>query len=495
MRPSAHDSSPAHSRPARRPPRRRLTAFAARLLAAGALGSGVLVAGSALTVQQGCAEKPPPARAPEPIVIGVSLGLTGNFQDFAAPLRSAIVVAEGEINANGGLLARPVRYEVIDDQSSEREDIEAVAQGFVDRGVAAVIGPLGSSQVVRTQQILFDNQVLQISPSATSTELTGIQPAGDRFLFRTTPADDFQGAAVILLAQRTPRALGDGGAPATGDGGAPVTCQRLAIVNIDNSYGNPMADLVEQFWPRRAGRAVTIRTKISKDLAADYRSEVRQVIATNPECLAFIAYDDVAAQFLRDFRADSGFAALGNDFFIIGTDGIYTEGLLRNGAENPADLTSTNVAEGVFGTNPDTQSGSKEYNEFRTLYDSYFPLGGRDAPSFAANAYDAAILAALAIQRAGTATDRRAIRDALRDVAQPPGRPVTPAQIGEGLRAARSGEAIDYKGASGNLDFDETGDVTAGFIVWEAARDPESRELVFRTVGRFSVEELVEQIN
>src|SRR5690606_1593305 len=140
-------------------------------------------------------------------------------------------------------------------------------------------------------------------------------------------------------------------------------CQKLAIVNIDNSYGNPMADLVERFWPTRAGRTITIRKKISKDLAADYRTEVAEVLATTPECLAFIAYDDVGGQFLRDLKASPRYEDLPAGFFVTGTDGIYTEGLLRNSAENSSDLTSANASEGVFGTNPDTQSGSKEYNE------------------------------------------------------------------------------------------------------------------------------------
>lgn len=473
--------------------RRRAWALARRLAAGACVAGAAALFASTVALQEGCADKRAPAAAPDPIVIGVSLGLTGNFESFSPPLRNAILVAQGEINAAGGLLGRPVRFDVVDDKSSEKEDIDGVARGFVQKQVAAVIGPLGSSQVVRTQGILGEAQILQISPTATSTELSTIQPEGDRFLFRTTPADDFQGLAVVQLAQKTPAGLGDAGAPPA-DGGAPAGCSRLGIVNIDNSYGNPMADLIEQVWPKRAGRRIAIRKKIPKELAADYKAVASEVYSATPQCLAIIAYDDVAAQFLRDFRADARWAQLEQSgFFFVGTDGIYTSGLLTNGAENPADLTSTNVAEGVYGTNPDTQSGSKEYNEFRTLYSSYFPLGAKDAPSFAANTFDAAILAALAIQKAGSATDRVAIRDALRDIASAPGKPYTPSQIGEALQAIREGEDIDYKGASGNLDFDQAGNVTAGFIVWLAARGAD-KKLDFQTVGRFSVEELLEQV-
>ena len=81
------------------------------------------------------------------------------------------------------------------------------------------------------------------------------------------------------------------------------------------------------------------------------------------------------------------------------------------------------------------------------------------------NAFDAAVLIAFAIQKAGSVTDRVAIRDALREVSKPGGRPITPAEIGDGLIELRNGGDIDYKGASGNVDFDEGGNVTGGFIV------------------------------
>src|SRR5687767_5405448 len=82
------------------------------------------LAGSALMVEEGCSEQPPKGSAPKPIMIGVSLGLTKDLQTFAAPLRDAIRAAEGTINAGGGLLGRPVQFEVRDDQSNEEEFVK-----------------------------------------------------------------------------------------------------------------------------------------------------------------------------------------------------------------------------------------------------------------------------------------------------------------------------------------------------------------------------------
>ncbi|AKV03477.1 Branched-chain amino acid ABC transporter, amino acid-binding protein [Labilithrix luteola] len=472
--------------------------------------AGVALAAAAVTVGQGCSDSAPAPSAPKPIVIGVSLGLTGGLDAFSAPLRDAVRVAEGQINAAGGVLGRPVVFDVQDDTSDESQGIvDRVAHDFVKKGAVAVIGPIGSQQVVKTQQIYRDAHIVQICPSATSTELTGIQPTDDRWLFRTTPADDFQGAAVLLFAKRTPRGLGSDGGTTTpgpvdtdaGDGGGtpapspPAHCSKLAIVNVDNAYGNSMADVIEQNFPKQGGQPLLTRKRVSVLLAPGYQDVASSIHDLAPDCLALIAYDDVASQFVRDFKADPRYAALAaKGFFFIGTDGIYTDGFLKRSRENASDPTSPNVAEGVYGTNPDTQPGTPEYNQFKTIYSSYFPIpDGKEAPAFAANTYDAAILIALAIQQAGTVDDRVAIRNALLAVANPPGKSFGPSQLGDALQAIQQKQEIDYKGASGAIDLEPNGNVKAGFIVWEAHRAPD-KTVDYRTVGRFSLEELVEQL-
>ena len=71
---------------------------------------------------------------------------------------------------------------------------------------------------------------------------------------------------------------------------------------------------------------------------------------------------------------------------------------------------------------------------------------------------------------------------------------MTPSQIGEALIDLRNGNDIDYKGASGPCDFAPNGNVSAGFIIWEAFRDPASKRVDYRTVERFSTEDLQDVI-
>lgn len=483
--------------------RRGIRRIAARIVAASLVAGGSTLLGSLLgsiaLVEQGCVQEAPKPSAEDPIVVGVSFGLTGDLASFSAPLRDAVRTAEGVINAGGGLLGRQVRFDIVDDQSDEQTFVVDTARSFADRGVAAVIGPVSSGQVKLTHQIFADRQIIQISPAATSVELTDIQPAADRFFFRTTPADDFQGAAVILFAAKTPGGLGDAGVGGDADGGTAATCNRLALVYIDNPYGTSMAKVVSDNFPKRGvpgQRSIAAQQKIPLEARANYDDIIPGIIASEPECLALISYDPAAAQFIKDFKKNPGYAALEQKgFFFIGTDGMFTQGFLDLSLTDPSNPASASTAEGVFGTNPDTQPGTTEYNAFKTIYGTYFPLGSAaDAPAFAANTFDAAILIAFAIQKAGSATDRVAIREALKEVSKPGGRPIGPAEITEGFAELRNGRDIDYKGASGSVDFQDTGNVPGGFIIWQAVREKPGDPVTYKTVARLGIDELVQQL-
>lgn len=459
--------------------------------------AGAFVAGSA-PVQTGCAEKAPPPQADKPILFGASLGLTNGLAGTAGPVRDALKVAEGQINAAGGLLGRPVQFEILDDASDEGDVVITKANELVAKGVVAVVGPISSGQVLKVQQIYHDAHIIQMLPTATSTKITTIQPEDDRWLFRTTPADDFQGAAVMLLAQRTPRGLGDAGAPPAQDGGPIATCKKLAIVHVDNAYGTTMADVIEQNWPKRTTQPIVARQKVAVDLAGDYKDVVGKIYDAKPECLAFIMYEDVGAEFIREFKADGRYTTLPPGFFFMGTDGVYDDTFIKLGRANQADETGVNVLvdppPDVVGTSPDSQPGTPEYNQYRTIFSSYFPLGDKDAPPFSANAYDAAMLVALAIAKAGTVDDRSAVRNALLEVANPPGKAYTPSQYLDALQAIQQGLDIDYKGASGNVDIEANGNVKAGFAIWETARNTTDKKVVLKTIGRFDLPALLAQL-
>jgi cell division septation protein DedD len=77
-------------------------------------------------------------------------------------------------------------------------------------------------------------------------------------------------------------------------------------------------------------------------------------------------------------------------------------------------------------------------------------------------------LVALAIEKAEEATGT-AIKDAIREVANPPGKEVT--TVSEALTLIREGQEINYQGASGEITFDENGDVSGAYCRWYIAEN------------------------
>ncbi|GAH82060.1 unnamed protein product, partial [marine sediment metagenome] len=90
-------------------------------------------------------------------------------------------------------------------------------------------------------------------------------------------------------------------------------------------------------------------------------------------------------------------------------------------------------------------------------------------------AYDATVLIALAICRAGEsffdmsrAEQGQAIRDNLRAVANPAGEEVTYGELKKAFDLLKEGKEINYQGVSGPIVLDENGDISVGAIeIWQ----------------------------
>jgi hypothetical protein len=89
--------------------------------------------------------------------------------------------------------------------------------------------------------------------------------------------------------------------------------------------------------------------------------------------------------------------------------------------------------------------------------------------------YDAVALIGLAVKAAQVdgvrAMSGAAIRDRLRQVANPPGETVGPgpADLKKALQFLEEKKEINYEGAAGSCDFDDSGDVVTPIEVWKFA--------------------------
>jgi branched-chain amino acid transport system substrate-binding protein len=435
---------------------------------------------TALAAIHGCSSDPP--KAPivqsdasddDAIVIGVNIALTGTLAAFGKGEQDATRVAQNHINSLGGILGRQVRFEIVDDRT-DTAVTKTNMQAFLARRLPVIIGPTGSGQAPDGQKLAAAAFTVLISPSASTPVTNGAEPAKDRYFFRTAASHALQAKAIaIRLFRGFPASTGaDAGAREAGidDAGAPLPgCRKVAIVNQDDAYGNPIAAGITSAMTALGG-STAITVKVPVDPQANYDSTVAQVIAAQADCQAIIAFPAVGAVYMRSFKK-----AIATDasrdwstFVSIGSNGMKSEDTLVKGRDNPADPLSPTSTEGIYIMNFDLSPQTPQANEFKTLFQlSAGSAAAADLPGYSANQYDAAILAALAIQRAGTTTDGKKIRDALFEVSRPPGAAFSPAKLADAMVAIRAGQDIDYDGASGPVDFDDYGEVLANFVVFQ----------------------------
>ena len=457
----------------------------------------------------------PQTAAPDtgaPVHIGVVIALTGDLKGTGVSLQNAALVASQQLNAYGGILGRPVVFDVVDDQTDNGAILQGAVNGLLGAHVSAMLGPIGSTQVNVAQKLTYAAKTIEITATATSPILSDAQPATDRYLFRTVPNDLLQAKALAIFAYGGPTSLGDAGA-AVVDSGEPADagdagpkpppgggCRKMAIIHNNDDYGNPFADaLVQNFEdPTRAGPgAVVVNQAIPTDVQASYAAQISAIQTASPDCLAMIVYDPAGDELLREIRSAQSGGQILNSLFIIATDGSFTNDFIVNGQTQKGVASSPSVTEGVYGTNPDPNPTQLNgYNDFANLYLSQFTLdpGATNLPGQVANFYDAAILAALAIEKAGGTDDPVAIRDSLYKVASGTNQAATqvvgPGTIGEALNYIHQGTDINYEGASGSCDFDQYGDVVGDYIVWQVVH-LSGQQPSFATVGKVLSKNLV----
>ena len=154
----------------------------------------------------------------------------------------------------------------------------------------------------------------------------------------------------------------------------------------------------------------------------------------------------------------------GGDFSrFVGGDGMASDSLL--------DAVGGDNIEGMITTRPGTPEipGADKFNMAAT------DAGLDPKAVYAAQAYDAAFLLALAIEKNGKA-ERAGLNAALREVASAPGEVILPGEWSKAVGLIQDGKDVNYEGASGSHEFDEAGDV-AGVIVEMMVKDGKFMEV------------------
>lgn len=373
------------------------------------------------TAVAGCADQ-----VDADVRVGVLQPATGDLGNLGGPIQDA--------GALPGIQLDDTEYEI----DIRREDTETTpevgierAQALVDAGYPSVTGAASSGVTIAVAEDIFiPEEVVGISPASTSPDIT---PMNGDYLLRTAPTDALQGVVAAELAYE--------------DEGF----ETASTLFVNNDYGQGLSDSFVENYEDLGGEV--LETEAFEQEQPSYDSVLDSVLADDPEMLYVIGYPDSGEQIFIDFYESYD----PDETTILVSDGLQDNDL-------PGDV--DNPMSNVIGTAPAAVGPGREF--FDSLFEEEF---GSEPGVFTAQAYDATAVHMLAQLRADELSGP-AVSEQVREVANPGGEVIQPDSLAEGLDMAANGEEIQYQGASGSVEFDENGDLSAAsFDIFEFSED------------------------
>lgn len=353
------------------------------------LGGTLILAVLALAAAGGSLRCRPANRE---IIVGSILSLSGEGEYYGKHIQQGMNLAVEELNRRGGIQGRPLRVVYRDSRSRPEAGRIHAEDLYRNLRIPAIIGAVLSSVTLAIAPIAESERRILLSPASSSPKIT---QAGS-FIFRNYPSDVLEGAYMAEFASRE------------------LHLQRIAILSVDNEYGKGLREIFRS-RTEATGREVILDLEFPQE-ESGYPSLVSRIKEIDPDGVYLIGYYREVARFLKIYRRE------GIDATILGVAGFHSGELLRLAGE---------AAEGVIFPYLSFDSESEDLVVRRFIRDFHEEYG--NAPDdWAAHGYDAVMILAQAISRAGMAAE--GIRDSLR-------------------------EMTAFQGAAGITRFDENGDV------------------------------------
>ncbi|HCT78438.1 MAG TPA: branched-chain amino acid ABC transporter substrate-binding protein [Micromonosporaceae bacterium] len=142
----------------------------------------------------------PKDTAGDPIVIGISLPLTGDFSEPGKGVQRGYEAWAKIVNDQGGLLGRKVELKILDDQSNADRVVADYEQLIGKDKVDLVFGPFSTRLVVPSGRVAEEYGMLFVEPAGAAAQ---VFTQGFKNLFYAAPAvasDHYNHLATYLLA-------------------------------------------------------------------------------------------------------------------------------------------------------------------------------------------------------------------------------------------------------------------------------------------------------
>jgi branched-chain amino acid transport system substrate-binding protein len=311
-----------------------------------------------------------PVRAEEPIVIGVSGPLTGQYAQYGAEWKRGFDLAIEAVNTAGGIGGRPVRYQFEDSQSDPRQAV-AIAQKFVnDPRVVVEIGDFSSAASMAASPIYQRGKLVQFGFTNSHPDFT----KGGDYMWSNAPnqSDDMP-----ILAAYAVKSLG---------------LKKLGVLFINGDWGRSSKDLLVKAVDALGGQIVAAEGYLADE--KDYRSTLVRVRDAAPDGLVLISYYPDGALIARQIRST------GLTQPVVATSSVYSPKFLELGGD---------AVEGVYTmTNFFPDSPKPVVRDFVARYQAAYHT---EPGSYPARGYDAMVLLLDVMKQFGAT--RQGIHDGL----------------------------------------------------------------------------------
>jgi branched-chain amino acid transport system substrate-binding protein len=366
------------------------------------------------------------------VKVGFLGGFTGPIETLTPPVYDAAQLAVQHVNDQGGILGgQTLAMPSADTTCADASAASNAADRMVNtENVTAIVGALCTgATIAAANNAAIPGGVVMVSPASTAPAVSELDD--NDLVFRTVPSDAFQGEMLAKLV------LDKG-------------IDYVAVTYVNNDYGRGLSDAFTEAFV--AGGGEVAENLAHEDGRADYRSELGSLSATGADTLVVLAYADSSGQTVLRQAYEAGTFTQ-----YVGADGMVGDSLVE--------AVGADVLEGMIATRPGSPDlpGTELFNEAAEA------AGIDPSAVFAAQAYDAAFLVALAIEQNGSA-EREGLSAALRSVASAPGEIILPGEWEKAVELIAAGTEINYEGASGSHEFDEDGDVP-GVVVEMVVED------------------------
>ncbi|HXF45533.1 MAG TPA: branched-chain amino acid ABC transporter substrate-binding protein [Burkholderiaceae bacterium] len=354
------------------------------------------------------AAKAAPAAPAEQIVkIGHVAPLTGAIAHLGKDNENGARMAVDEINAAGGIK--------VGDKVFKLELVAEDDKADPKEGTLAA-QKLVDAGVVAVVGHLNSGTSIPASKIYADANVTQISPSatnpklteqGFKTTFRVVANDNQQGAVLANYAATEMKA------------------KTIAIVDDRTAYGQGLADVVEKV-AKEKGLKVVAR-EFATDKTTDFNAILTKIRAAKPDVVMYGGMDATAGPMAKQMKQ------LGIKAQLLAGDGVCSPEFIKLAGDAANILTCSMAGEAV--------EKLAKGEEFKQKYKAKF---GTDVQVYSPYSYDAVYVIAEAIKRAGSA-DRAAITAAM--------------------------PATNYNGITGQIQFDEKGDIKNGAISMFRVKD------------------------